>query len=371
MWHLAHKAQPLRPQRGFERFWISTEDQYTASHAAEGYSSYHDFLLAQGYTPADPHRDGTIFARTTTTRLPEEVTKPAFQAAEAIRFLETYGDEPFLLVVGIHEPHPPCHSPFDDLYRPEDMTLPESWYLPLDPRAARHCHTVRRIYAEEGFKTLLANDEWGWKEAKARYWGLCKLVDRSVGRVLRRLEGLGLADDTIVVYTADHGHLLGEHRMWNKGVPYEPSVQVPLLLRVPGLAPRRITTPVGLVRLMPTLLELMGQPIPAHVQGTSLVPLLTDGDTAPDEEAVFIEWNGPWRGGGVYSDVAVRTIRQGRWKLNVSANGDCELYDLQDDPEELRNAVADQGRAQTVGRLFDRLRAWQRETDDPVVLPHP
>ena len=303
--------------------------------------------------------------------MPEEVTKPAFQAAEAIRFLETYGDDPFLLVVGIHEPHPPCHSPFDDLYRPEDMTLPESWYLPLDPRAARHCHTVRRIYAEEGFKTLLANDEWGWKEAKARYWGLCKLVDRSVGKVLRRLDDLGLADDTIVVYTADHGHLLGEHRMWNKGVPYEPSVQVPLLLRVPGLAPRRITTPVGLVRLMPTLLELMGQPIPAHVQGTSLVPLLTDGDTAPDEEAVFIEWNGPWRGGGVYSDVAVRTIRQGRWKLNVSANGDCELYDLQDDPEELRNAVADQGRAQTVGRLFDRLREWQRETDDPVVLPHP
>ena len=55
MWHLAHKAEPLRPQRGFERFWVSTEDQYTASHAAEGYSSYHDFLLAQGYTPADPH----------------------------------------------------------------------------------------------------------------------------------------------------------------------------------------------------------------------------------------------------------------------------------------------------------------------------
>ena len=155
------------------------------------------------------------------------------------------------------------------------MTLPESWYLPLDPRAARHCHTVRRLYAEEGFKTLIANDEWGWKEAMARYWGLCKLVDRSVGKVLRRLDDLGLADDTIVVYTADHGHLLGEHRMWNKGVPYEPSVQVPLLLRVPGLAPRRITTPVSLVRLMPTLLELLGLPVPAHIQGTSLVPLLT------------------------------------------------------------------------------------------------
>ena len=371
MWHLAHKAQPLRPQRGFERFWVSTEDQYTASHAAEGYSSYHDFLLSQGYTPADPHGDGTIFARATTTRLPEEVSKPAFEAAEAIRFLETYGDDPFLLVVGIHEPHPPCYSPFDDYYRPEDMTLPESWYLPLDPHAARHCHTVRRIYAEEGFKDIDSNDERGWKEAKARYWGLCRLVDRSVGKVLQRLDELGLADDTIVVYTADHGHLLGEHRMWNKGVPYEPSVQVPLLLRVPGLPPRRITTPVSLVRLMPTLLELMGLPIPAHIQGTSLVPLLTGGDAAPDEEAVFIEWNGPWKGGGVYSDVAVRTIRQGRWKLNVSANGDCELYDLQDDPEELRNAIVDRGRAQTVGRLFDRLRAWQQETDDPVVLPHP
>ena len=230
---------------------------------------------------------------------------------------------------------------------------------------------MRRIYAEEDFKDINSNQAWGWKEAKARYWGLCRLVDRSVGKVLQRLDDLGLADDTIVVYTADHGHLLGEHRMWNKGVPYEPSVQVPLLLRVPGLAPRRITTPVSLVRLMPTLLELMGLPIPGHMQGTSLVPLLTGGDTAPDDEPVFIEWNGPWKGGGVYSDGAVRTIRQGRWKLNVSANGDCELHDLQDDPEELRNAVVDRGRAQTVGRLFDRLREWQRETDDPVVLPHP
>ena len=370
MWHLGHTAEPLRPQRGFEPFWVSTEDQYTASHEAEGYSSYHDFLISQGHTPADPHRDGTIFARTTTTRLPEELTKPAFQASEAIRFLETNGEQPFLLVVGIHEPHPPCHSPFDNLYAPEGMTLPESWYLPLDPQAAQHCHRVRQLYEEEGFKTLRSNDEQGWKEEKARYWGLCTLVDRSVGKVLQRLDDLGLADDTIVVYTADHGHLMGEHRMWSKGVPYEPSVQVPLLIRVPGLEPKRITTPVSLVHLMPTLLELLGQPIPEHIQGTSLLPLLTEGDSAPDEAEVFIEWNGPW-GTTVYSDVAVRTIRRGRWKLNVSANGDCELYDLQDDPDEIRNAVGDRGRERIIRMLFDRLREWQQETGDTVALPHP
>jgi len=370
MWHLAHKAQPLRAQRGFDQFWVTTEDQYTESHLAEGYSSYHDFLVSQGYTPSNPHRDGTIFSRAETTRLPEAVTKPAFQASEAVRFLEMHGNQPFFLILGIHEPHPPCFSPFDDLYRPADMTLPESWYLPIDPNATQHCHKVRELYEQEGFKTLQSNDEWGWKEAQARYWGLCTLVDRSVGKVLQRLHELELADDTIVIYTADHGHMMGEHRLWSKGLPYEPSVNVPLLLKVPGLGPRRVTTPVSLVDLTPTLLELIGAPIPNHIQGASLVPLLTAGDTAPDAAQIFIEWNGPW-GTSVYSDVAVRTIRRGRWKLNISTNGDCELYDLGSDPEEMRNAIMDSHRDHITRMLFNRLRDWQRNTDDFVELPDP
>ena len=370
-WHLAPSGHILQPQRGFEQFWVTTEDQYTREHATEGYSSYYHFLVSQGYAPADSHRDGTFFARTTTTRLPEAVTKPAFQATEAIRFLETYGDQPFLLVVGIHEPHPPFFGPFDDLYQPEEMALPESWYAEMDPTAAGHARHLHQAYrGAAADRAVHTNDERGWKELKVRYWGLCTLVDRQVGRVLTRLDELGLAESTIVVFTADHGHLMGEHRLLHKGVQYEPAVQIPLIIKVPGLRPRRIATPVGHVSLMPTLLELLGQPVPAHIQGISLAPLLHDGDSAPDEAEVLIEWNGPW-GSDVYSDVAVRTIRRGRWKLNLATNGDHELYDLHDDPAEMRNAISDPGRQAVVSTLFERLRTWQHQTHDPVVLPDP
>ena len=230
-----------------------------------------------------------------------------------------------------------------------------------------------------------SNDEWGWKELKARYWGLCTLVDRYVGRILDRLEELGLADDTIVVYTSDHGHMMGEHRLLNKSVLYEPSAQIPFIIRVPGLPPQQLATPVGHVDLAPTLLDLLGRPLPDHLQGTSLVPLLRDGDADPEEGQTIIEWNGslqddalpttpgphaPLAAGAVDPDRSeVRTIRRGPWKLNVHASGEHELYDLQTDPVERHNAFADAENAAVVRDLDRRLRQWQHETADPLTLP--
>ena len=175
---------------------------------------------------------------------------------------------------------------------------------------------------------MKSNDEWGWKELKARYWGLCTLVDKYVGRILDRLEELGLADDTIVVYTSDHGHMMGEHGLLNKSVLYEPSAQIPFIMRVPGLPPQQLATPVGHVDVVSTLLELLGQPLPDHLQGSSLVPLLRDGDGdrggRPDDHRVEREPPGRcggdegrprtrrWRRGVVDADrTEIRTIRRG------------------------------------------------------------
>ena len=379
-WHLGHET---RAQRGFDH-WVNTEDSYVRSHATEGYSAYYHHLVSRGYTPSDPHHDSVIFNRHTAARLPEEDGKPAYQAAETIRFLETHRDRPFLLSVSFAEPHSPFTGPFDDLYAAEDMTLPASWYLEMDETVPLRVRRLRDAYAAgymaQGQLGVRSNDELGWKELKTRYWGLCTLVDKYVGRILAGLAELGLADDTIVVYTSDHGHLLGEHRLLNKSVLYEPSAQVPLIIRAPGLAPRCVATPVSHVDLVPTLLDLLDRPLPAHLHGTSLVPLLRDGDTDPDNATVAIEWSGlaatelvnAARFLGLATDdghAAMRTIRRGRWKLNVSTSGEHELYDLRADPEELCNAFSSPGNHDMHRDLYARLLRWQRETEDTLTLP--
>jgi arylsulfatase A-like enzyme len=386
-WHLGNElGRPALNTHGFD-FWVSTEDTYTRDRSVEGFSDYHHFLVARGHTPPDTAGDGArVFSRATAARMPEEHGKPAFQAAECIRFLEARAaerDRPFLLMVNFLEPHPPYFGPFDDLYPPEEIELPASWYREMEETVPERYRQRRRALAARN-PNVPADDEHGWKELKARYWGGCTLVDKYAGQILDRLEALGLAEDTIVVYSTDHGDMMGEHRLVQKSVPYEGASRVPLIVRVPGLAPRRLATPTSQVHLTPTLLDLLGRAIPAHVQGTSLVPLLSGGDADPQGAEVVIEWNGverlvsgsgelgaPGQVEGPPPAVDVRTIRRGRWKLNVHASAEHELYDLAADPGEQHNAFADRGNERIVADLYERLLAWQRATRDTVALPDP
>jgi arylsulfatase A-like enzyme len=403
---LWHQGDELRPQRGFEDFWISTEENYTVNHEADGYSSYHHFLVSRGYTPTDPHRNGRIFKRTTVAQLPEAVGKPAFQAQEAIRFLDTYRAQPFLLIVDFLEPHPPYSGPFDGRYAAGAMTLPPTWYQPLEATVPARFRARREALAHHN-PHVATNDEAGWKELMARYWGQCTLVDKYAGRILSRLSELGLAGDTVIVFTSDHGEMMGEHRLLAKGVPYEGAIRVPLVVRIPGTTPGRVAAPVSQVSLLPTLLQAVGAPIPSHLQGKSLLPLMVGGDSRPrhdsgssrsaggsnaalepddGDEAVVVEWNGYTRHAAripaalrpgpedeAYrlGAVDVRTIRCGRWKLNVHGTGEHELYDLLADPGEQHNAFHDAGSGAVISALYDRLRSWQRKTRDTATLPDP
>ncbi|MBI3972788.1 MAG: sulfatase-like hydrolase/transferase [Chloroflexi bacterium] len=381
-WHLGHE---LEPQRGFDDFWAGTEDLYTHYDATEGTSAYYQFLVSRGYVPRDRSRLGfPIFNRDTAARLPEEAGKPAFIAQECVRFLETYRDRPFILSANFLEPHMPFFGPFDEMYSPDEITLPPSWYGEMEETVPRHYRLLRREYATRN-PYVKSNDEWGWKELTARYWGLCSLVDKYVGQILRRLDALGLAEDTIVVYTSDHGDMMGQLRMVTKSVQFEGAARVPLLIRHPDLPPCRLATPVSLVDLTPTLLDLLGQPIPAHMQGHSVARLLHGGDVAPDEAEIFVEWN-EWDGirqvwnpeQGIADpretappSIDARTIRRGRWKMSLYATGESELYDLVADPEETHNAIGDRDNAAVVAALYDRLRRWQHETGDTLALPDP
>ena len=148
----------------------------------------------------------------------------------------------------------------------------------------------------------------------------------------------------------------------------------------PAWTQRCVATPVSHVDLVPTLLDLLDRPLPEHLHGTSLAPLLRDGDTDPDAATVAIEWSGlaatdlvnAARFLGLPTDdshAAMRTIRRGRWKLNVSTSGEHELYDLRADPDELHNVFAAPGNHDVRRDLYARLLRWQRETEDTLALP--
>jgi arylsulfatase A-like enzyme len=407
-WHLGDE---LRPQRGFG-WWSSTEDQYVHDHRAHGFSSYHRWLVSQGHQPPDRAADGSrIWSRESAARLPEHLGKPAFLAREACRFLDehqaAHPGAPFVLSVNFLEPHMPFCGPWDDLFPPDDVRLPETWGtapdsgMPLRYRLRRDGFAARNPHVS-------TDDAAGWRALAARYWGLASLVDAYAGRILDHLEALGLADSTVVVYSTDHGEMMGEHRLLAKAMPYEASAQVPLILRAPDVSPRRVAAPVSQVDLVPTLLELLGQPLPDRLQGRSLLPVLGQSAEGREGEAsapvsgrdVVIEWSGVPRGGavsgyrppqaGAPSDgspeaetvlramaARLRTIRSGQWKLTVDEFGEHELYDLEADPLETRNLLfarrlqANGSAGAAVGPLWRRLQEWQRRTADPVTLPAP
>ena len=193
------------------------------------------------------------------------------------------------------------------------------------------------------------------------------LVDRMVGKITSALDRAGVADNTVVVFTSEHGDMMGDHGMLEKRSFYEEASRVPLLMRVPWLSREstRVSGSVGHIDLAPTLLDLSGHEVPSRLQGNSLRPVM-EGDADLSENDVFIQWNGtsqeivdrflgsaeinrmlalPWRS----------VVTPDRWKLNLCAGDRCELYDLNSDPYERNNLFDDPAHQ-------DRVRDMRRES---------
>jgi arylsulfatase A-like enzyme len=200
-------------------------------------------------------------------------------------------------------------------------------------------------------------EEYGWEDwapIVARYYGIISQTDDAIGRVLGALDALGVADNTIVVYTTDHGDLCGGHRMMDKHfVLYDDVVRVPLVIRwpgriTPGLRPDAFVH--NLLDLPPTLLEAAGLPPGEALQGRSLLSLLA-GEAVPDwRDAAVSTYNGLQF--GLYTQ---RMIRTARWKYVWNTTDVDELYDLAADPDELTNRVHEPGRGELLRELRARL----------------
>jgi len=377
-WHLGDE---IFAQRGFDE-WVGSEDGYRAHYSSRErlaqFSPYHHFLSEQGLEPDRELLGERIFSRHFQASLPEELTKAAFLGDRAAEFIHRSGEEPFVAFVSYLEPHPPHTGPLNELYDPADLPVGPSFFQKPGVNASLLNRLMAAYYMESEEYGIDLRTEAGWRGVRACYWGNVSLVDRSVGKILAALEESGHAEDTIVVFTSDHGEMAGDHGILGKCVLYEESVRVPLLIRAPGLGRQQTILPGNMshVDLLPTLLDLMGQPIPAHLQGESRVPVLRD-EASLAQNDIFIEWNGrdghPIPGEAEVNPSLARPWRSlvsaDRWKLNLCLADQGELYDLKQDPYEMTNRFDDPNEQARIAGMFDKIRQWQATTGDDVALP--
>jgi len=193
------------------------------------------------------------------------------------------------LVTSFLRPHDPfmLSERFANRYPPESIRLPDTWGkvdLNTVPREIGNSITLDRPTPE-------LKDPAQAKRRISYYYAGLEQMDEAAGQVLTALDDLGLAENTLVVYTSDHGEMLGEHGLWNKFVFYEPSVAVPLIFRVPGLtqANARCATPVSITQVMATIMEICGVPVPSGIDGKSLMRDLRQ-PTATRQTTVYSEY---------------------------------------------------------------------------------
>jgi choline-sulfatase len=184
------------------------------------------------------------------------------------------------------------------------------------------------------------------------YYANLAYLDSVLGGVLTALRELNLENDTLVVYSSDHGEMLGEHGLWQKSLFYEPSCGVPLIFRAPGFtaAGQVCRAPVGQVGLAATLLDACGLDVPTGLDEPSYAAWLRE-PSRPATRPVFAEY-------ALGTKQARAMIRDGDWKYNHWANDLPELYNLRDDPGEVRNLAFESAHRATLERLRERLLAW-------------
>ncbi|ULL15968.1 DUF4976 domain-containing protein [Paenibacillus sp. H1-7] len=275
----------------------------------------------------------------------------ADQASGFIKELTAKGD-PWYIQLNFSEPHLPCRpsEPFVSMYSPEE--IPE-W------------GGFRETFANKPYIQRQQLHSWqvdaftwqDWAPIVARYYGMISQTDDAIGRVLRALDESGEAENTLVIFTADHGDMCGSHGMMDKHyILYDDVVKVPLIVKYPPLVPQgaRCNSFISnMLDLPPTLLELTGAAIPSFFAGRSFAPLLAEEEVADWRPHIVTTYNGQQF--GLYTQ---RMLRTKRWKYIWNTTDIDELYDMEQDPYELLNRIDDP----SCKELVKQYRIWLYET---------
>jgi arylsulfatase len=255
----------------------------------------------------------------------------------AIDFLSKYKEQPWLFSVNIFDPHGPFNAPADYVKRFDVEKLPGPAFRKTDLAEQAKLKKVL-------FQTRAADPAtFGGQKLQAQYWAQIELIDKNVGRMRKALEDTGQLQNTVIIFTSDHGDMCGDHGLRGKGCRfYEGLVRVPLIFWWPEQFTQNLRSRalVELTDIAPTLMELAGTPIPKHVQGKSLLPLL-QGKADPHRHREFVrcEFYDTLDPGSYGAQSTWGTMhRTDRYKLCVYHGHDHgELYDLKADPSEFVN----------------------------------
>ncbi len=276
-----------------------------------------------------------------------------FLAQKTIEFIKAHKNKPFCYMVSIPDPHGPnsVRAPYDTMYKELDFQK---------PRTATKDAKNLPSWAKKAKKTI-------GPKAMSQYFGMVKCIDDNVGKILNYLRTQGLFDNTIIVFTSDHGDLCGEHSRDNKGVPFEASAKVPFILYYPKKvkAGTVIKETLSCVDFLPTVLAMMKIPTAQTEQGRDASAIFTTGRTPKSwNDITFIRGTGHISGKDDNNWLAAVTKRH---KLVYSPGDDPWLFDLQKDPDELTNFYNNPDYKETAQKLAKQLIEYSQKYNDPRI----
>jgi len=346
-----------RPVGAFE----PRQQAYFGWVAQQGYAlpeERWDIWLPQDRTPED------IGAVRKPSRIPAELSDTTWFTERALSYLKGHTDQPWLLHLGYYRPHPPfiAPAPYHDMYDPADVPAPvrgETWQgeAAQHPLLAFYLDDVKRkAFFQNGEGPVRDMDDEEVRVMRATYYGLMSEIDDQLGRVFDYLKASGQWDDTLIVFTCDHGEQLGDHYLLGKMGYFQESYRIPMIVRDPspdadaarGRIVDRFTETVD---CMPTILDWLDAPSPRQVDGHSLLPFCR-GETPADwrTEAHYefdfrdLFYSKPESALGIDMDDCALTVLHGeRYKYVHFTTLPPLLFDLQNDPGELRNLADDPG----------------------------
>ena len=284
----------------------------------------------------------------------DEQSEGTYYARKAMEFLREKSEERFCLWLSFREPHSPFNFPIEyaGSYNPAEMPLPA-----VGPEDTARIPAIFRDLTEEDQKGVIAS-----------YYTSVEYLDKNVGLILRELDRLDLAGDTLVVYVGDHGYLLGHHGRFEKHTMWEEVVRAPLVVRGPGIPTGVHQAMVEFVDLLPTLLELLEVPALPGVQGESFQEVLR-GRATEHRQSIFTEY--------LHDNQAM--LRTRRWKYiftsgkhdlalgyatgNPPTGIEHRLYDVEEDPQEFTNLAGRPELAETLRSLQNQLLKRFKDTD--------
>ena len=355
------ESLPL-PYYGFE------EVNMVVGHGDLCGGHYLDWLEEKGpqYVPIIREKMNRFFGKVSyKTEIPEELFPTSYIEEKAIRFLERYsngdyGDKPFFLNVSYPDPHHPVCPPgeYFDRYKPEDINLPQSFN---DIENVKKHPFLKPLLNNPFFRGMIlriTNEEEARRFISATY-GSVAMLDNSIGQILAALDKFGLTENTMVIYTSDHGDLMGDHGMILKGpCPYNGILNVPFIWKVPGLTKPGITNSLASsIDISKTILNLLNIPQddqPPDLQGIDLTPVLKD-PTEKVRDSCLVEHDEELEQFKI--KLRLRHLITEKFKLTLynELPGYGDLFDRKEDPLELHNLWFDEKYKDIKNTLIEQL----------------